>query len=181
MRLRRQWNCWSLRCSWRIPCQRCSNYIFILDLTPDFNILHKDNCETRWKTFMLFIWCILSKRFDGTWYVSSNHTEIITIVTHFGHTGSVTSLTSIKLWPQYLSLKLCQLINHYTSKCICMQYLKLSRLHHNQWFHSSMGSAIQGDVTLNNGQYHNPCEWGTSVDSYTAPVRCLNGRQLLVL
>ena len=107
-----------------------------------------------------FIWCILSKRFDGTWYVSSNHTEIITIVTHFGHTGSVTSLTSIKLWPQYVSLKLCQLINHYTSKCICMQYLKLSRLHHNQWFHSSMGSAIQGDVTLNNGQYHNPCERG---------------------
>ena len=30
----RQWNCWSVRCSWS-----CSNYIFIIDLTPDFNRL----------------------------------------------------------------------------------------------------------------------------------------------
>ena len=30
---------------------RCSNYIFILDLTPAFNGLGKDNCKTRWKTF----------------------------------------------------------------------------------------------------------------------------------
>ena len=29
----------------------CSNYIFILDLTPGFNGLGKDNCKTRWKTF----------------------------------------------------------------------------------------------------------------------------------
>ena len=27
----------------QIACRRCSNYIFILDLTPGFNILHKDN------------------------------------------------------------------------------------------------------------------------------------------
>ena len=40
-----------LRCSWSIACRRCSNYIFILDLTPGFNGLHKDNCETRWETF----------------------------------------------------------------------------------------------------------------------------------
>ena len=32
-----QLNCWSLRPSWSIACQRCSNYIFILDLTPGFN------------------------------------------------------------------------------------------------------------------------------------------------
>ena len=30
-------------CSWSIAC---SNYIFILDLTPGFNGLGKDNCET---------------------------------------------------------------------------------------------------------------------------------------
>ena len=29
-----QWNCRSLRCSWSITCRRCSNYVFILDLTP---------------------------------------------------------------------------------------------------------------------------------------------------
>ena len=42
-----QLNCWSLRCSWSIACRRCSNYIFILDLTPGFNGLGKGNCKTR--------------------------------------------------------------------------------------------------------------------------------------
>ena len=32
-------------------CRRCSNYIFILDLTPDFNELGNDNCKTRRETF----------------------------------------------------------------------------------------------------------------------------------
>ena len=30
MHLSRQWNCWSLRCSWSITCWRCSNYLFKL-------------------------------------------------------------------------------------------------------------------------------------------------------
>ena len=38
-----QLNCWSLRCSWSIACRRCSNYIFILNLTPGFNGSCKDN------------------------------------------------------------------------------------------------------------------------------------------
>ena len=55
--------CWSLRCSWSIACRRCFNYI-ILGLTPDFNILHKDNCKPRRETFKLWnsvclIWEIL--------------------------------------------------------------------------------------------------------------------------
>ena len=49
--MNRQWNYWSLRCSWSIACRHCSNYIFILDLTPGFNILHKDNCKMRRETF----------------------------------------------------------------------------------------------------------------------------------
>ena len=32
-------------------CRRCSNYIFILNLTHSFNILHEDNCKTRWEIF----------------------------------------------------------------------------------------------------------------------------------
>ena len=40
-------NCWSLRCSWSIACQHCSNYIFILHLTVGFNALRKDNCMPR--------------------------------------------------------------------------------------------------------------------------------------
>ena len=42
-----QYNCWSLRCSWSIACRCCSNYVLILDLTPGFNGLGKDNCKTR--------------------------------------------------------------------------------------------------------------------------------------
>ena len=34
-----------------IACRRCSNYIFILDLTPSFNGLGKDNRKTRRETF----------------------------------------------------------------------------------------------------------------------------------
>ena len=36
-----------LGCSWSIAWWRCSDYIFILDLTPGFNGLGKDNCKTR--------------------------------------------------------------------------------------------------------------------------------------
>ena len=46
----RQLNCWWLRCSWNIACGCCSNYIFILNLTPGFNRLGKDNCKTRQET-----------------------------------------------------------------------------------------------------------------------------------
>ena len=37
----------------------CSNYIFILDLTPGFNGLGKDNCKTRGDIFQFGIWCDL--------------------------------------------------------------------------------------------------------------------------
>ena len=51
MHLSWQWNCRSLRCSWSIACRRCSNYIFILDLTPGFIGLGKDNCKARQEAF----------------------------------------------------------------------------------------------------------------------------------
>ena len=44
----------SLICSWTIAYQHCSNYIFILDLTPGFNGLDKGNCKTRRKTCKLW-------------------------------------------------------------------------------------------------------------------------------
>ena len=40
-----QYHCWSLRCSWSITCQCCSNYIFILNLTPGFNIQYISECN----------------------------------------------------------------------------------------------------------------------------------------
>ena len=41
--------------------QRQSNYNFILDLTPGFNELDKDNCKTRLETFNCWdlVWLIL--------------------------------------------------------------------------------------------------------------------------
>ena len=47
----RQLSCWSLRCSWSIACRRCSNYIFILNLTSGFNGLGKDNYQMRREAF----------------------------------------------------------------------------------------------------------------------------------
>ena len=40
-----------LRCSWSIACRRCSSYIFILDLTPGFIRVGKDNWKARRETF----------------------------------------------------------------------------------------------------------------------------------
>ena len=66
----RQPNCWSLRSSWSIAYRRCSNYIFILDITPGFNGLGKDNHKTRRETskFLGFeVSCISG--FDGTFLI----------------------------------------------------------------------------------------------------------------
>ena len=54
--------CWSLRCSCSITCQCCSNYIFILDLTPGFNGLDKGNCKARQETFKFWnlVWLYLT-------------------------------------------------------------------------------------------------------------------------
>ena len=51
MHLSRQLNFWWLRCSWSIACRRCSNYIFILQLTLGFKIFRKDNCKPSRETF----------------------------------------------------------------------------------------------------------------------------------
>ena len=51
MHLSRQYQCRSLRCSWSIACRRCSNYIFILDLTSGFKRFGKDSCKTVWESF----------------------------------------------------------------------------------------------------------------------------------
>ena len=71
----RQLNYWWLRCSWSIACRRCSNYIFIFELTPRFNRLHKDNCKTRRETFEFWDFVsyirdltVISQGFVCPWY-----------------------------------------------------------------------------------------------------------------
>ena len=73
MHLSRQKHCRSLRCSWSIACRRCSNYIFILDLTPGFIGLGKDNCKTRWETFKFvdLVCLILEILYHYWWLLSS--------------------------------------------------------------------------------------------------------------
>ena len=62
----RHLNCWSLSCTWSIACRRCSNYIFILYLTPSFNRLGKGKCIRRDENHLSFgICCVLYQRFYG--------------------------------------------------------------------------------------------------------------------
>ena len=46
-----QYNCRSLRCSWSIACRRCSNYIWVIDLTSGFKGFGKDSHRTVWESF----------------------------------------------------------------------------------------------------------------------------------
>ena len=67
LHLSRQQNFWSFRCSWSIAYRRCSNFIFILNLTPDFNGLGKDNCQTK-QDLRFGIWRMLYQRFYGSYH-----------------------------------------------------------------------------------------------------------------
>ena len=50
-----------------ITCRHCSNYIFILNLTPDFNGLDKDNCKMRWETCKF--WNLVLLVLEVLWYL----------------------------------------------------------------------------------------------------------------
>ena len=79
MGLSSQYNCWSFRCSWSITCRRCSNYIFIFDLIPGFNILHKDY-NMRRETFKF--WNLVRFILEIWWYFTWN---ITVTSSHEGH------------------------------------------------------------------------------------------------
>ena len=63
-----QWNCWSLMWSWSGACRCCSNYIFILGLTPKFNGLSKDNYKTRRETCSF--WDLMRFISEVWWYMA---------------------------------------------------------------------------------------------------------------
>ena len=46
-----QYDHYHMSSSHTTACRRCSNYIFILDLTPGFKGLGKDDFKTRWESF----------------------------------------------------------------------------------------------------------------------------------
>ena len=64
LHLSRQYTCWSFRCSWSSADRRCSNYIFILDLTPGLNWA-KTAARRDEKPLNIAIWWALYQRFNG--------------------------------------------------------------------------------------------------------------------
>ena len=80
MHLGRRLNSWSLRCSWSIACRRCSNYIFIPDLTSSPNELGKDNCKTRRESFMS--WDLVHLILETLRYLSKTGNEMLLLLFH---------------------------------------------------------------------------------------------------
>ena len=55
MQYNKQFNCWSLRCSWSIAWRRCSNYIFILDLTVNTCLQYIAQIQLQIETKTIFV------------------------------------------------------------------------------------------------------------------------------
>ena len=73
MHLSREENCRSLRCSWIIACRRCSNYIFILDLTSGFKGFGKDSRKTIWESFKCWdLVCLILETWRYVFVLSEN-------------------------------------------------------------------------------------------------------------
>ena len=101
---------WPLRCSWGIACRRCSNYIFILDLTPGFTGLGKDNCKTRPK----------SLKFLG--FGATCIRDCTVICLYKGNKfASYNKATNAGLWPTWLGgMLLLEQFTHMTL-CVCIE------------------------------------------------------------
>ena len=78
-----------------IPCQCCSNYIFILNLIPGFNGLGRDNCKTRWQTFKC--WDHVPYTRDLTAFELSCH-EMCKIMTRLDHENHNHSKENFQLY-----------------------------------------------------------------------------------
>ena len=63
--------------NFKFVCQHCSNCIVILDLTPGFSGLGKDNCKTERETFEFWdlVWLIL----DVCWYIGPHMSHPVTV------------------------------------------------------------------------------------------------------
>ena len=95
-----QLNCWSFRCSWSTACQRCSNYIFILNLTPGFNGFGKDNYKMRREVFKFWdlVRLILEtlRYFRISWKDSTYKSKLTRALSVAGH--GVSSLEALSKW-----------------------------------------------------------------------------------
>ena len=84
--------------SWIIPCRRCSNYIFILNLTPGFDGLGKDNCEMRRETFKF--WRLVHLVLEVWGYIFCHVHKLHNVFTdHFNLLLQLTSV--VTLWQHH--------------------------------------------------------------------------------
>ena len=90
---------WSFRSSWSIACRRCSNWIFILDLTPGFYGLAETIARRDEKHLSFGIWCLLYKRLYVMFHITYNWKLLITLLVYAvfrsnGQYGILTGLDS---------------------------------------------------------------------------------------
>ena len=122
MHLSLLWNCWSIRCRWSIACWHCSNYMSILDLTPGFNGLGKDNGKMRWETF------------NNLRYLSKNEIQIMQVhtITQYkllaGHLCCFFEQYSILKQIMYTQTHLCIAIYNSVSVCLKHYVLRMYKL-----------------------------------------------------
>ena len=104
----RQWNCWSLRCGWSIAYRRCFNYIFILDLTPGFNGLGKENCKTRRETFtVLGFGASYMRGLTVVYFLKIPHDKHHIAITRYGLSLSCSALITPVLYVISFYIELC--------------------------------------------------------------------------
>ena len=121
MHFSRQLNCWSLRCSWSIACRRCSNYIFILNLTPGFNGLGKDNNKMRREAFKF--WGLVFLILETLWYIDYHRVSTMASDILAGLLKPIRSLVDMNFltWLLIGWQQSCQPIRAYLEKCYtCM-------------------------------------------------------------
>ena len=67
-----------------MACQHCSNYIFILNLTPGFNGLAEGNCKTRWQSLkfsdLVLLTLEISQYFLGVTMLDDEHSMLAIIL-----------------------------------------------------------------------------------------------------
>ena len=129
-----QYNCWSLRCSCSIACWRCSNYIFILDLTPGCNGLGRGNWKSRWGSFKFWNLVPLISRILQNNSLIGHWDMLLSLLSTFKHDLMVNILHKLSVKLQWDGCEMimfndkstfaaqvmvwcCQAASHHLSQC----------------------------------------------------------------
>ena len=108
-------------CSWSIACRCCSNYIFILHLTHGFNVLRKDKCKPRRKSFTFWdlvplILHILRHIWNSYWFTQT--IRLYSIASWYLH--SLSSASSLLIHKRVIKTNNLNSIWHVLSVCLSL-------------------------------------------------------------